>query len=165
MVKPIPEKAKKMAQLPILASIGHVCLRWALLEMTVLAVIAALEDVPTDKASLLYGGQNILPRFDTAIRLAAYHKAPNRIITELKSVKKLIATDVGERRNQAVHGAHADAQVLDAVKLTMTRWSEPKRTQTVSLEDFIKIAEDIWELEKRTVGVFEKIGEWRFGKQ
>ena len=130
--------------------------------MSILMVIAALEDIPSEKAFLLYGGQNILPRFDTALRLASYHKAPNPIVKEIKALKGLITKDLMERRNQAVHGAHSDSEDTNAVNLTMTRWPEPKRTQSLSLEDFIFLGNEIWDAEKRTIKVFEEIGAWKF---
>ncbi|MEP1422233.1 MAG: hypothetical protein ABJK59_10735 [Erythrobacter sp.] len=162
MSEVISEKLRGQEQLPILASIGHVCLRWSLLEMAILMVIAALEDIPSEKAFLLYGGQNILPRFDTALRLASYHKAPNPIVKEIKALKGVITKDLIERRNQAVHGAHSDSEASYEVKLTMTRWPEPKRTQKLSFQDFICLGDEIRAAEERTVRVFEEIGAWKF---
>jgi hypothetical protein len=132
--------------------------------MTILVLIIQLEGIPAEKGHLLYGGYDLLPRFKLAIRLAEYHKVPRTIINEIKSIQKVIQKDVAERRNQAVHGAHADAGVLGAVNLTMVRWPEPKRTQTVTLEDFIRLTEEIHALQKRTQAAFEQIGEWQIGR-
>lgn len=162
MSEAMSEKLRGQDQLPILASIGHICLRWSLLEMAILMVIATLEEIPSEKAFLLYGGQNIRPRYDTALRLASYHKAPNPIVKEIKAIKAHIEKDLMERRNQADHGAHSDSEISDQVKLTMTRWPEPKRTQSLSLEDFVSLGNEIWEAEKRTIQVFEDIGDWKF---
>lgn len=163
MAKPSEEDLNNLSQVPILASIGHVCLRWSLLEMTVLAVINQLELISSEKGALLYGGLDILPRFKLAIRLAEYHRLPRDLTNELKEIRKAVQKDVAERRNQAVHGAHSDADVLEAVNLTMVRWPEPKRTETVSLEDLIALTEEIHDLQVRTYRVFEEVHKWQTG--
>jgi len=105
----------------------------------------------------------MLPRFNMAINLARHHNAPRHITNELAAIRKALQDGIAERRNQAVHGAHADTDVLDEVQLTMVRWPHPKRTQTVKLEDLLGLAQDIHDLQRRGWGVFEAIGAWKFG--
>jgi len=150
------------SQIKFMASIGHVCLQWALLEMTILAVLDALEDMPHERGAIVWGGLDMLPRFHMAINLAQFHKAPHAIPLELRAIRKALQDGIADGRNQAVHGAHKDSGVLDSVQLTMVRWPEPRRTQTVTLEDMFKLSEDIHALQRRCYAVFEAIGAWKF---
>lgn len=157
------DSQKHLAQIPLLAAIGHVCLQWSLLEMTILATLNLLNEIEPDEGFILFGGLDILPRYGLAINLLDHQNAPQDIPQELRDIRKLIQerNGVRDRRNQAVHGAHADAKEIDAVQLTMVRWSGARRTQTVTLEQLIKLTEDIHALQRRTYGVFQRVGEWK----
>lgn len=153
---------KQRAKTAYLASIGHVCLQWSLLELTTLPVLYAIEDVPAEKGDLLFGHLDLLPQIGMAISLADNQRMPGKVITELKAIKKELQDGVRERRNQAVHEAHADTDTLGTFNLRMARWRGPKKLQAVSLEDLIKLTEDIHALQRRMYGVFEQIGRWKF---
>jgi len=155
--------SKTAAQVPLLASIGHVCLQWALLEMTVLSVIYTLEGISYKKGEIIYGGLDMIPRFNLAINLAEFHNAPLKAKKELRAIRKEIQTGIADKRNQAVHGVHADAEVIDAIKLVMPRWKGDRKTETVTLEDLIKLTNSIYALHRRSVGVEKIIAKWKFG--
>lgn len=126
-------------------------------------MIDALEDIPHDKGAVIYGGLDMIPRFHMAINLAEYHNAPLHIKKELRAVRKALQDGLADKRNQAVHGAHSDAGVMDAVQLTMVRWKGNKRRETKTLEDFMKLSEEIHALQRSCYSVFEAIGSWKFG--
>ena len=154
------------SKIPLLAAIGHVCLQWSLLEMTILGVLSQLQLVPHDEAAILFGELDILPRFNRAIALAEHHKTPALVKSKLRETRSALQGRTGlmARRNQAVHGAHADADSLDAVQLTMVRWSGDRRIQKVSLEDLIALTEEIHSEQRRTYSVFESIAKWQAGE-
>lgn len=160
---PTDDTENQFSQIPLLAAIGHVCLQWSILEMTILAVLNVIEELEPEEGFILFGGQDILPRFSLAIRLLDHLNAPQEIPEELRAIRELLQKRNGikDRRNQAVHGAHADADQLDAVQLTMVRWAGARRTQTVTLEQLIDLTEEIHSAQRRTYGVFQKIGQWQ----
>lgn len=160
----IIDDPKKTSATAFLASIGHVCLQWSLLELTLIAVLCAIEGIPDEKGDLIFGGLDMQPRINTAINLARYHKLPRPLINELVAIRKALQGGVSERRNQAVHGAHAETAVLGTYRLRMSRWSGDKKMQDVSLEDLFRLIEEIYTLQRRAYGVFEGVGKWKFGR-
>lgn len=83
-----------------------------------------LEDLPNERGAIIYGGLGMLPRFNMAINLVRHHKAAQHITRSLVDIQDGIA----QKRNQAVHGVHGDADDIAAIRLTMLRWPRPKRT-------------------------------------
>lgn len=146
-----------------LAGIGHVCLQWSLLELTVLSILYALKDVDHVEGDLLFGHLDLVPRLDMAIALLDHQRAPGQLVSRLKVIKEQLGRKgkIKERRNQAVHGAHADTDVLGTYNLLMSRWRGPKKVSAVSLEDLIKLTEDIHALRLQAYGVFEALWEWK----
>jgi hypothetical protein len=152
-----------LAHLKIMGGIGHVCLQWALLETTLMAVLNLFVKLVPEEGAVVFGGLDMLGRLNMAINLADHHKAPFPIGQELRNIRKALQNGILDARNQAIHGAHADADEPDSVNLTMFRWPKPKRMQTKSFEDFAKLAIDIENLQRRAFGVFQHIGAWKGG--
>lgn len=155
-----------LAQIPedtkILATIGHVCLQWAQLEMALLAVIYAIESIPPEKGELIYGGLDMIPRVNMAIRLAGHDKQPLHVLKRLRAVRKALQDGLSDRRNQVVHGAHHDL-ANGSVTLTMVRWRGDKRQKVFTALDIGALAEEIFYLADETWKIFETIGEVKFG--
>ena len=154
-------------QIQFFAGIGHVCLQWALLETTLLAVLNVLENLPTDEGAIMFGGLDVHKRLNMAINLSAHHKAPPHIIRQLKDIRITLqkekgGLDLADRRNQVVHGAHKDALDPQAVTLTMFSWNKAKREREVKFEDLAVLAEEIHALQRRVYRVFEDIGPWKY---
>jgi hypothetical protein len=155
---------KLRASTAFLAGIGHVCLQWALLELTLLALLCAIEEMPTEEGDLVFGGLDMQARVNTAISLARHHKLPRLLIVELEAVRRSLQKGrILERRNQAVHGAHAETEEFGTFQLRMSRWPVPKKLQRVSVEDMLKLTEEVHELQRRTVKVMDQFGDWKFG--
>jgi len=47
-----------------LAGIGHICLQWALLEQTLLGIIAAAENMPLEKTYTRFGTTDMMPALE-----------------------------------------------------------------------------------------------------
>src|SRR5690606_14293151 len=125
----------EMFGVKVMACIGHICLQWARLEMALLGVIYALEDCPIEKGELIYGGMDMLPRANMAIKLADYHKAPKPQRDTLRSIRKALQDRLQDERNRAVHGVQKPAEDPNRVAFTMVRFRGEKRTKELSPED------------------------------
>ncbi|HTN15575.1 MAG TPA: hypothetical protein VL094_12305 [Sphingomonadaceae bacterium] len=145
----------------IMAAIGHVCLQWARLEMALLAVIYTIEGVPMEKGELIYGGLDIIPRVNMAVRLAEYHRLPQPLKKRLINARKQLQNDLSERRNQIVHGAHRDADD-DTTTLTMVRWRGEKRDKTFTALDVHTVGTEIFELANDLWLWIDDYGKWKF---
>lgn len=146
----------------IMASIGYVCLQWARLEMALLSVIYAVEGISMEKGELIYGGMDIIPRVNMAIRLADHAKVHPPLVKRLRNVRKAIQSDLCDRRNQIVHGAHRDMD-NGSTTLTMVRWRGDKRQKTFTALDIANLGNEIFELGNETWSISKDYGEWKFG--
>lgn len=72
------------------AAIGHICLQWALLEHTVLALIAAAEHMPMPKVHIIFGGLDMLPRVNMAITLARQARWPQHLVKRIEVIRKAL---------------------------------------------------------------------------
>ena len=149
------------AQIVFLSTIGHVCLQWSLLELTLLALLSDMEGIDLEKGEMIFGGLDMKPRINMAIGLARHHKLPRPLQNELTAIRKVIQKDLTERRNQAVHGAHGETDVLGSYRLRMSRYSAPKKLQSVSYEDMMALTEDIHNVQRRVYKVLNEMVEWR----
>lgn len=150
----------------VTAAIGHICLQWSLLETAILAVISAIEALPTNKVFLLFGGLDMKPRLRIALNLARQPGIPSVFAKRLKAVQKALDDGLDEERHQAVHGVHFyPSDVPDKVRITMTRWHEPKRTQDKSAHDLFLTGAKISDLAMEVFSIFDDFGEWKFGKR
>jgi hypothetical protein len=149
-----------------LAGIGHICLQWALLEQTILAVIAAAENLPFEKVYTRYGSLDMRQRLNMAIKLAHEDKWPVRLTKPLQAIRKEIQNDgerLAEKRNMFVHGAHEATDTAGEFALTMSRWAPDKRRQIVTLVDAAQLTARIAELVQQADAVFRNYGAWKFG--
>lgn len=143
--------------------IGHVCLQWALLELALLSLLAALENVPNDRAEMIFGGLDMLPRCNMAINLARHHRLPRPMIQRIEAIRKAMQGGLSDRRNQAVHGAHAASDLPGHVRLRMVRWKGDKSIQHVSIADMFGLATELAALAQEASLIFDDYGRWKFG--
>ena len=151
-----------------LAGIGHICLQWALLEQTVLFVIASAETLPIDKVYPRYCGLDMLPRLNMAIGLTREAKWPVRLtrpLVEIRTALQRGGGGIADRRNLFVHGVHKLTDVPGEYELTMARWGPDKRDQTVTVVDAAELANRIAQLVQKAEGVFRDYGIWKFGSE
>lgn len=129
--------------------------------MAALAVIGAFEGQETEETWLRYGGLDLLPRINLAIRLAEKPGKPAHFAKRIRSARRKLQGRQGlsEKRNEVVHGAHRSLDGQTAT-LTMTRYPEGNREIQVdpfSLNSLSReihaLANDVWEL-------FQDIWEW-----
>ena len=149
----------------IFASIGHICLQWALLEHTVLALIAAAENMPMPKVHLVFGGMDMLPRMNMAVTLTEEAKWPLHLTKRVRAIRTALqkgGEDLSSRRNQAVHGVHSISSLPAHVKLTMVRWRGEREAQDVSLNDLHALGVRLHGLSKEAWSIFEDYGRWKF---
>lgn len=146
----------------IMAGIGHACLQWARLEMGILGVIYTIEDMPAAKGELIFGGLDMLPRINMAIKLAEYAKIPMPLQKRLKAIRKELQEHLNERRNQVVHGAHKNMGNGETV-LTMVRWRGDKREKVITPADLYQLGAEICDLGSECWAIMEDLGTWKFG--
>lgn len=145
-----------------MAGIGGVCVQWALLEHLVLGMIATNEGMVVDRVYLMFGSLDMKPRLDMAINLARAAKVPVALIKRIESVRKALRDErLSDRRNQAVHGVHKAAEQTNSIQLTMPRWREPRRTETVSEADLYQLSVRLAELGKDIWSIGDDIHAWK----
>jgi hypothetical protein len=145
----------------LMASLGHISIQWALLEAILAHAIWALLILDYETGAIVTGGTDMLPRVNMAILLARHKKAPQSAIRKLESVRSALQNDLLDRRNQAIHGIHADAADADKVKLVMLRWKHPKREQERSIADLDQISQDIRACQKDAEIALDIIWKWQ----
>jgi hypothetical protein len=74
----------------IMATVGHVCVHWALLELNLLTLLAAVENIHLDEAALLFGGLDMRQRLCKAIDVAEYHKIKPSLTKRLRVLRRAI---------------------------------------------------------------------------
>lgn len=147
-----------------MATIGHVCLQWSLLEGNLLAFLGVIQNIPPEESYILFGGMDMRPRLGTAISLARHHKIPLRFTKRLEDVRKTITNNqIDDRRNQAVHGVHNQSDQLHSTKLVMARWRGDKRAQDVSVADLHKLGMEIVDLNQAVYSIIVDYAAWKFG--
>jgi hypothetical protein len=143
--------------------IGHVCLQWALLELGLLSILAALQNLPPDEAETIFGGLDMQPRCNMAINLARMHRLPRPMIQRLEAIRKALQGGLADRRNQAVHGAHAESHLPGHIQLRMVRWKGEKSVQHVSIADMYSLTKELGVLAQEAGSIFDDYGLWKFG--
>jgi hypothetical protein len=147
-----------------LAGIGHICLQWALLEQSLLGIIAAAENMPLEKTYTRYGTTDMVPRMRMAIRLVEEAKWPHQLQRRLRAIRdKLQNGKLSDQRNLFVHGVHKGIQSNGMVQLTMVRWSAPKREQLVSVWEAVELANQLSILAQEAGSILDAYGAWKFG--
>ncbi len=154
------------ASTAFLAAIGHVCLQWSLLELVALSILYALKEVDDVEGDLLFGHLDLLPRINMAVALLDHQRAPGELIARLKAIKDQLGDKgkVKERRNQAVHGAHAATDFLGTFNMRMSRWRGPKKVSAVSVEDLITLTNEIYALRLEAYRIMEALWAWKMEK-
>lgn len=148
-------------QVQVLATIGHICVQWALLEAYGAQIIWALLPIKHDTGAVITGGMDMMPRFNTAIALAEHKHAPRIAIQKLKCIRQTLQDGLADRRNQAVHGIHSASDDPTKVKLTMLRWKGNKREEERSVFELHETSQDIIALQKIAHEALDIIWEWQ----
>ena len=136
---------KVPGEIAIKTCIADVCLQWSRLEMTIMGLICQIEPMEMEKAYIVFGGLDILPRINMAINLARFNKIPPPIIKRIVAARKSLQDGLMDRRNQVVHGAHKDIEGAETT-LTMVRWKGDQRDKRLHATDIALLASDVHEL-------------------
>jgi hypothetical protein len=155
------DDASDTTHMKVMAGIGYVCLQWALLEHLLLGCIATIETMPLEKTFIMFGSTDMGSRLGVAINLARAAKMPGVLPSRLEAVRKEIRTGLQERRNQVVHGVHADAGIPDAVRLTIAKWKEPRRHEVITSAQMGELGTRLNELGVEVVAIQTAIFEWQ----
>ncbi|MFS0737466.1 hypothetical protein ABC347_10485 [Sphingomonas sp. 1P06PA] len=148
-------------QLKIMSSIGHVCIQWALLEHLLLGCIAAIENIKLEKTYIMFGSADVVARCGFAINLARDANLPGHFPARLDAIRKELNGGLKDRRNQVVHGVHAAADMPDAVRLTIAKWTGPRRHEVVSVMQMYELGSRLNELANSANAIQNEIFEWR----
>lgn len=148
-----------------LASVGHVCLQWSLLEHTILFIIGMGEEMPAEKACNRFAGLDMLPRLGMAISLAEEAKWPQRYTKRLRNIRKAIQSGLNDQRNLFVHGVHEATGVEGEFQLTMSRWKGDRRCQIVTILEASELAHQLSLLAQEAQSIFSDYGVWKFGAE
>jgi hypothetical protein len=149
-----------ISNLPVTAAIGHVCVQWSRLEMTIFGLIITIEPMEWEKATIMFGGLDLLPRVNLAIALSHHVKLPQRFIRRIEEIRRVLQKEgLAERRNQVIHGAHREMENFGTT-LTMLRWKGERRSQTLSAKDINNIADQAHELGNKAWSLMTDITKW-----
>jgi hypothetical protein len=148
-----------------LATIGHICLQWALIEQGLLALIGAAEHMPLEKTYTRYGTTDMIPRLRLTFRLTIEAGWPVQLTKRIKAVQTVIAGGLNDRRNLFVHGVHGPINEDGEVELTMARWPSGKRKQTVTALDGGVLAVELHEVAQEVHAIFDDYGRRKFGME
>jgi len=151
-----------------LSGIGNVCVQWALLEGTLLHIIGCIEDMPIEKAYMVFAGLDMGQRMSMALRLARHAKLPhNRFIKPLMDVQSALQgrSGLGDKRNMYVHGAHEPGLQEGEFVLTMSRWKGDRRRTIVTLLDVAEVGYQLALQAQKAEAVFRDYGVWKFGPE
>ena len=97
-----------------------------------------------------------------AVLLAHDAKVPIEYINIIKSVRTALnAERLDDRRNQAIHGVHSDTKIPNAVKFTMPRWQEPRRTEVVTTDNLMQLGNRLIELQGEISIALNEIAKWK----
>lgn len=140
----------------IMAMIGQVCLQWARLEMALIGLLCHVEPMETEKAYIIFGGLDILPRANMIINLARHNKVHPPILKKIVAIRTTLQKGLLDRRNLVVHGAHREMEG-DETTLTMIRWKGDKRHTTLSVIDIGKLGNEIHQLGNEVWSIMEAI--------
>ena len=145
-----------------MAGIGGVCVQWALMEHLVLGMISTNETMDLDRVYLIFGSLDMKPRLDMAINLARAAKTPAPMVQRIVAVRKALRDErLADRRNQAVHGVHKTCYQPDSIQLTMPRWPEPRRTETVTALELYQLSTRLSELGNEICAIGAEIHAWK----
>ena len=85
--------------------IGNICAQWSSLEYQFAKAIWHLLGIDDETGKIVTGGTDMIPRIRLAVNLARHLNAPLAICRALEGARdKLLAANLDERRNRAVHG-------------------------------------------------------------
>lgn len=147
-----------------LVGIGHICLQWALIEQTLLAIIAAAEHIPLEKTYTRYGGTDMKARLAMAIRLAEEAKWSQPLLRRLRQLRKDVQNNI-EERNLFVHGAHRGQVAPGEYELTMARWASNDRSHIRTADDAATLVFRLAKLAQEADSIFADYGIWKFGSE
>lgn len=138
------------------------------MEHTLLAIMAAAEDIPLEKAYMLFSGLDIRPRLGMAINLARYHKWPSRLLKRLGAIRIEIQGNNGrnglaEKRNLVVHGVQKTSTRAHSITFTVPRNHGTKLHTDVSVKEMYDLAASLNALAKEAGSIFDDYGTWKFG--
>lgn len=155
-------------EVKIFAGIGVVCVEWALLEHIMLAIISSAENYSLEKTYMVFGGLDMLPRINLALKLTRHAKWPRTLSARIEAIRVEVQGKSGrhglqEKRNQLVHGVHAPSTKPESTRITMPRWGEPKRTEDISAMQVYELAKRLSSLAEEAGRIFDDYGTWKFG--
>jgi hypothetical protein len=156
----IPAQDLIEANAPLMAAIGRVTVRWAAVDLQMVAILAAVLGNKPAAQSIIFGGSGAgLQRFDTFLGVIGQSRLdqPSRekvfnIVLELKSI-------YGER-NRIAHGPLGLEVSVDgnAVSLSLTRSDRDGDPKPTSLEKVDSHLTKVGELLQRLRGLSLRFG-------
>lgn len=145
----------------MLASVGNVCLQWALLEQHIAVMIWIILDCDGELGAIFVGGLDMMPRLNMAINLAEHFKAPGKLRSDLRALRTHVQKNLIDRRNTVVHGVHGPTGFDDTSELLMLRLKGPKRFQTVSAKDVATLSDEIRKTWQSSNNIIEQLKSWK----
>lgn len=128
--------------------------------------MACAKNTHLEEAFNEYGEQNMLPRLNTAIKLARKADWPSHFVQRLERIRLELQREGGglaERRNLFVHGIQAQGPNDGETELTMVRWKGDMRRQVVTLLDAAELSHRLSLLAQEAQSIFDDYGVWKFG--
>lgn len=85
-------------------AIGRVAYEWSRLELFAQTLIAALANIPQDRALIITNSGSIKAWMETIRRLAAFAQCPADLLARCKKLTEEIETKLYPERNTVIHG-------------------------------------------------------------
>lgn len=146
-------------QIKIMAGIGNVCVQFANLELILAATIFSLLNIDRHRGAIVTGGMDMKARFAVALALLEEMRSPGSMRRRLKAIQAEFRTkNLGERRNQAVHGAHKFEN--DKYTLTMLRYPKAQREQEITPDQLAQLGSELQSLSHAAYDLLGDIERW-----
>ena len=147
-----------------MASIGFVCVQWALLENNLLGLLAAAQNIHIDEAAIIFGSLDMKPRLNKAILLSEHHKWQPPLQKRIKSLRSAMEKGkLAERRNTLIHGVHKDSDEPETFILYSPRNKGQAQHETWTIKDAYGVGQAIQEAAVEAHEIFAAYGKWKFG--
>lgn len=152
-------------QSAVMATIGHVCIQWALLENNLLAILASAQNITIDEAAILFGGLDMKPRLNMAILLASHHKWHPRLQKRLDALRKAIdKMNLVNDRNMMIHGVHSTSPLPQHFNFYTPRRKGSAQHETWTILKAHRLGTDIASAANEAYSIFMDYGVWKFGE-
>jgi hypothetical protein len=143
-----------------LLEVGIICTQWSYLEYLLANAIWWLLTLDKSTSTIVTGGLDINSRISMALGLAKHLDKSQELTSLLENTKKDLsgAKKLIVRRNRAVHDIFSSRPSDSVVMIEMHREKTKRNREPYPLSELMSLRNDLTDLTKRLIVIFEKIG-------